>query len=75
MLKPTSRSDELQNMVRVCDNANQQYKRTRPDPSARSIRRAKELVTHVVHPLVLAQEYFKLQSQLQRKKASRVPVQ
>ena len=54
------RSDELQNMVRVCDNATQQYKRTRPDPSARSIRRAKELVTHVVHPLVLAHEHMKL---------------
>lgn len=44
---------QLENLLRVCDNAMKQYKRTRPDPSAASIRRAKFLPTHSIHPLVI----------------------
>ena len=43
----------LSNLLRVCDNAMKQYKRTRPDPSAASIHRAKQLPTHAIHPLVI----------------------
>ena len=39
-------------LFKVCENAMKQYKRTRPDPSAASIRRAKELPTHRIHPLL-----------------------
>jgi hypothetical protein len=46
-------TSSLESLARVCANAMQQYKRTRPDPSAASIRRAKLLETHRVHPLLL----------------------
>jgi len=52
----------LENLARVCENAMKQYKRTRPDPSAASIRRAKLLETHRIHPLLLYRERA-LQSQ------------
>lgn len=46
----------LESLARVCENAMKQYKRTRPDPSAASIRRAKLLETHRIHPLLLYRE-------------------
>uniref|UniRef100_A0A7S2B9U3 RNA helicase n=1 Tax=Octactis speculum TaxID=3111310 RepID=A0A7S2B9U3_9STRA len=46
--------DDLANLNRVCTNASKQYKRTRPDPSSASVRRAKALEMHHIHPLLLS---------------------
>ena len=50
-----SRHNHISSMIKVCKNALGQYSRTRPDPSKRSIGRAKEIKGNKLHPLFMDQ--------------------